>query len=58
MAFPHLGVLQWDRDLMRANEVIIVGPRLLCFTSYAVRHEPDLAGRQITRLLRRQGWSG
>jgi hypothetical protein len=55
---PHLAVLQWDRDLFRANEIAIIGPRLLSFSSYAVRHEGDLVGDQITRLMRRQGWRG
>jgi len=55
---PHLSVLQWDQDLFRANEIAIMGPRLLAFSSYAVRHEPDLVGDQTVRLLRRKGWGG
>lgn len=55
---PHLDVLQWDRDLFRANEIAVVGPRLLAFSSYAVRHEPDMVARQVERLLRRGGWTG
>ena len=53
---PHLAVLQWDLDLFRANEIAIVGPRLLSFSSYAVRHEAGLVGSQTVRLLQRQGW--
>ena len=30
---PHLAVLQWDQDLMRANEIVIRGPRLIIFSS-------------------------
>lgn len=55
---PHLSVLQWDKDLFRANEIVIIGPRLLAFSSYAVRHEPDVVASQAARLLRRQGWQG
>lgn len=52
---PHMSVLQWDADLFRANEIQIRGPRLLAFSSYAVRHEPDLVAAQVRALLRRQG---
>lgn len=55
---PHLDVLQWDRDLFRANEIAVAGPRLLVFSSYAIRHEPETVARQVQRLLRRGGWAG
>lgn len=55
---PHLAVLQWDSDLLRANEIVITGPRLLAFSSYAVRHESERVADQTARLLRRGGWSG
>nr|MBA2574742.1 hypothetical protein [Nocardioidaceae bacterium] len=55
---PHLAVLQWDSDLLRANEIVIRGPRLLAFSSYAVRHESERVADQTARLLRRGGWSG
>lgn len=55
---PHLRVLQWESDLERANEVSIAGPRLLVFSSYAVRRQQARVGRQLVRLLRRGGWSG
>ena len=55
---PHLGVRRWDADLVRQNEIVIEGPRLLVFTSYAVRHEEHLVADQTRRLLRRGGWSG
>ncbi|MFY0408524.1 hypothetical protein [Solicola sp. PLA-1-18] len=55
---PHLMVEQWDGDLMRANEIVIDGPRLLIFSSYAVRHEPDAVASQLVRMLRRGGWRG
>lgn len=55
---PHLGVQQWEQDLERANEIVIEGPRLLIFSSYAIRHEPDRVGDQFVRLLCRGGWTG
>jgi len=55
---PHLGVRQWEQDLARANEIVIQGPRLLVFSSYAIRHEPARVGDQLVRLLRRGGWAG
>lgn len=55
---PHLGVLNWTADLFRANEVVIAGPRLLIFTSYAVRHEQEVVLDQLVRALRSGGWSG
>lgn len=53
---PHLDVLQWEGDLERANEITIVGPRLLVFSSYAIRRRGDRVGDQLERLLRRGGW--
>lgn len=55
---PHLEVLRWDQDLLRANEIVIRGPRLILFSSYAVRREPDQVAAQVIALLRRQGWPG
>jgi hypothetical protein len=53
---PHLRISQWDADLERQNEIIILGPRLICFSSYAVRHQADRVGDQLERALRRGGW--
>lgn len=36
---PHLEVQQWSADVVRANEVVISGPRLIVFTSNATRHQ-------------------
>ncbi|WP_157805186.1 hypothetical protein [Mumia flava] len=52
---PHRDIVQWDNDLMRANEIVIAGPRLLIFSSYAIRHEPEVVGDQLVRLFRRSG---
>jgi hypothetical protein len=55
---PHMLVQEWDADLDRANEVMIAGPRLLAFTSFAVRHRKQRVGDQVEALLRRSGWPG
>lgn len=49
---PHLGVQQWDADVMRQNEIVIAGPRLLVFTSFAVRYLQRLVGDQMMRFVR------
>lgn len=54
----HLAVLQWESDLERANEICIAGPRLLIFSSYAVRRQQEQVGDQLERMLRRGGWRG
>jgi hypothetical protein len=53
---PHMAVSQWDADLDRQNEIVILGPRLLFFTSYAVRHLAARVGNQLERALIRGGW--
>lgn len=55
---PHLEVVQWDDDLDRANDVVVSGPRLLIFSSFAIRHRQDRVVDQVERLLRRGGWRG
>ncbi|MDQ3157386.1 MAG: hypothetical protein M3Q98_11770 [Actinomycetota bacterium] len=54
---PHQGVLRWDADIFRANEIVIAGPRLLAFTSYAVRHEQSVVADQLIRMFRSVGWN-
>lgn len=54
----HSFAEQWDFDIDRTNEITLAGPRLLVFTSYAVRRTPERVGDQLVRLLRRGGWSG
>ncbi|MDQ3155852.1 MAG: hypothetical protein M3Q98_03885 [Actinomycetota bacterium] len=49
---PHLEVSNWDADVIRANEIVIGGRRLLAFTSYAIRHEPELVADQLVRLFK------
>ncbi|MEG9226908.1 hypothetical protein [Aeromicrobium sp. Sec7.5] len=55
---PHHGVVQWSMDLVRANEIVIDGPRLLIFTSYVIRHETETVLDQLVRALRAGGWRG
>lgn len=47
---PHLEVSNWDADVIRANEIVIAGRRLVAFTSYAIRHQPELVSDQLVRL--------
>ncbi len=46
---PHMSVRQWDDDLNRQNEIVIAGPRLLVFSSYAVRHLEATVVDQLVR---------
>lgn len=55
---PHMYVANWSDDLLRANEISILGPRMLVFTSYAVRRQQAVVADQLVRMLRRGGWSG
>jgi hypothetical protein len=55
---PHLSVANWDRDLLRQNEITLARGNLLIFSSYAIRHEPRRVGEQTEALLRRNGWPG
>lgn len=55
---PHHGIVQWSQDLVRGNEIVIDGPRLLIFTSYVIRREPETVLDQLVRALRAGGWQG
>ena len=55
---PHIDVSRWTADIVRSNEVVISGPRLVAFTSFATRHQKPLVADQLTRLLRSAGWDG
>ncbi len=55
---PHLRVSQWEADLERINEITIEGPRVLVFSSYAIRRMSDRVADQLIRMLRRGGWRG
>ncbi|MCO7239273.1 hypothetical protein [Aeromicrobium sp. CnD17-E] len=53
---PHLAVEQWDRDLERANEIVISGRSGLTFSSYAVRNHATTVMDQLDRMARAHGW--
>lgn len=55
---PHLAVEQWDVDLLRANEVLIIGRSSLTFSSYAIRHHPRTVMDQLDGMARAHGWEG
>lgn len=46
----HQDVGQWDADVSRGNEIVIVGRRLLIFTSYAIRHRGEVVQQQLRRM--------
>lgn len=46
----HHAVEQWDRDLVRTNEIAITGERQLAFSAYVVRHERAMVVDQIRRM--------
>ena len=52
----HQEVGQWDADVIRGNEIVIGGRRLLVFTSFAIRHHPDVVARQLRRMFTSLGW--
>lgn len=49
----HQQVGQWDADITRGNEIVIDGRRLLIFTSYAIRHQPETVAEQLRRMVER-----
>lgn len=55
---PHMQIVQWESDLARINEITIDGPRVLVFSSYAVRRLRPRVADQLVRMLRRGGWRG
>lgn len=55
---PHMAVDRWDADLVRANEVVIARNNLLIFSSYAIRHAPEVVADQLVRMARSLGWAG
>ncbi|MCU1679107.1 MAG: hypothetical protein JWM93_3865 [Frankiales bacterium] len=55
---PHLAVERWSEDLVRANEVVISGDRLLTFSSFAIRRHQRVVGDQLVRMARSLGWQG
>jgi hypothetical protein len=54
----HLDHTQWEQDIERANEIVLSDRRLVRFTSYSVRHRPDMVAAKLVRALTRCGWDG
>ena len=54
---PHMHARTWDDDLLRLNEISIVGGALV-FSSYAIRHRADQVAEQLLRMFRSRGWAG
>lgn len=55
---PHHSIVRWDDDLDRANHVVARGPRLMVFSSFAVRHRPERVAVPLHAAFRRAGWVG
>lgn len=53
---PHHDIHRWDDDLMRLNDIAILGSGLLVFSSYATRHLPDRVAQQLLRMFASRGW--
>ncbi|MCL3820356.1 hypothetical protein [Aeromicrobium wangtongii] len=47
---PHMRMENWDRDLLRLNEISIRGPRTLVFSSYAIRRLAPTVKDQLRRM--------
>jgi len=54
---PHIEVTKWDADLDRITDLAADGPRVLQFTSYAIRHRAPRVVERMARALRTGGWS-
>jgi hypothetical protein len=54
---PHMRARNWDDDLLRLNDINIVGG-LLVFSSYAIRHRSDRVAEQLLRMFHARGWVG
>jgi hypothetical protein len=52
---PHSRVRDWDRDLLRQNDITIAGGGLLVFSSFAIRHLDCVVGDQLQRLFSVRG---
>lgn len=52
----HQRIARWDKDLLRGNEVVIDGRRLLLFTSHAIRHDREIVTSQLQRMFWSLGW--
>ncbi|MET7418315.1 DUF559 domain-containing protein [Dactylosporangium sp. NPDC005555] len=53
----HMEVRAWSADMTQHNEIAISGDRLLRFTAWQIRRDPDTVVRQLRAALRAAGWS-
>jgi hypothetical protein len=52
----HMDVGQWERDMLRQNQVWIDGDRILRFPAGLIRSRPDEAIGQVRQALTAAGW--
>ncbi|GAA3242089.1 DUF559 domain-containing protein [Dactylosporangium siamense] len=52
----HMEVRAWSADMVQHNEIAITGDRLLRFTAWQVRRDPETVVRQLRAALRAAGW--
>jgi hypothetical protein len=53
----HMTVGQWEADMRRQNDVWVAGDRILRFSAFQARHQPEEVVEQIRRALIAAGWS-
>jgi very-short-patch-repair endonuclease len=54
----HMDAGQWEADMRRQNEIWIAGDRILRFSAWQVRHQPDEVATQLRAALTAAGWHG
>jgi very-short-patch-repair endonuclease len=52
----HMEVRAWSADMVQHNEIAITGDRLLRFTAWQIRREPETVARQLRAALVAAGW--
>lgn len=53
----HMEVRAWSADMLQHNEIAISGHRLLRFTAWQLRRDPDSVARQLRAALLAAGWA-
>jgi len=54
----HMYVRQWEADMLRQNDIWLPGERILRFSAWQVRHQPELVAGKIRKALMEAGWTG
>jgi len=54
----HMFVRQWEADMLRQNDLWLPGERILRFSAWQVRHQPELVAGKIRTALMEAGWTG